>query len=185
MPFTPHLDLRAKARRAGSNQRGTGLSTSPYLTTLASPAEFGQHDPMRLIIMLLLCASPSLAAEPAAITKAPPAGGIIAAGSITAADMSATLARGPQQFIAELTVRPVMEGRRFHGFELLKIAPASPLAGTVHLRPGDVIVSVNGASVERPDQFMKLWEALPKASHVDLKLRRAGHAMTYRWTVEK
>lgn len=152
---------------------------------LASPAEFGQHGDMRLIIMLLLLASPSLAAEPAAITKAPPAGGIIAAGSISAADLSATLARGPQQFIATLTVRPVMQGRSFRGFELLKIAPTSPLAGTVHLRPGDVIISVNGAPVERPDQFMTLWDALPKAAHVDLKLRRAGHPMTYRWTVEK
>ena len=140
---------------------------------------------MRVILMLLLFASPALAAEPAAITKAPPAGGIIMAGTITATDLSATLARGPQQFIAALSVRPIMEGRSFRGFQLLKIAPASPLAGTVHVRPGDVIISVNGAPVERPDQFMTLWEALPKAPHVDVKLRRAGHAMTYRWTVGK
>lgn len=152
---------------------------------LASPAEFGQHGPMRVILCLLLFASPCLASEPAAITKAPPSGGIIAAGTISAADLSATLARGPQQFIAALTVRPVMEGRAFRGFELLKIAPTSSMAGTVHVRPGDVIVSVNGAPVERPDQFMKLWEALPQAPHVDVKLRRAGHPMTYRWTIGK
>lgn len=122
------------------------------------------------------------AAEPV-ITQTPPQDGIVAAGQISKAQLAQTVAKGPQQFIAGLQVRPVMQGKRFRGFELTGIRPQSPLAGSVHIRPGDVIISVNGAPVERPDQFMKLWDALPTAKQVDVKLRRAGHAMVYRWTI--
>lgn len=131
---------------------------------------------------LLVASGPALAVEPV-ITQIPPKGGVVAAGQISQAQLKQTLSKGPQQFIAGLQVRPVMQGKRFMGFELVGVRPQSPLAGSVHVRPGDVIIAVNNAPVERPDQFMTLWDALPKAKHVDVKLRRAGHAMVYRWTI--
>lgn len=152
---------------------------------------------MRLICLLLLAATPAWAGEPVkaesppapkaptarVITQAPPSGGVIMAGSIDKATFAATLAQGPQRFIAGLSVKPVMEGRRFRGFQLVGTRPDSPLAGSVNLRAGDVIVSVNGTPVERPDQFMKAWDALGKAAHIDVALRRAGNKMVYRWTI--
>lgn len=141
---------------------------------------------MRWTLLILLCASPAWAGEPAAkpvITQAPPGDGVILAGEIKRADFAATVAKGPQRFIATLKVRPVMEGRRFRGFQLVGTTPDSPLAGSMNVRTGDVIVSVNGTPVERPDQFMKAWDALAKAAHLDVKLRRAGNQMVYRWTI--
>jgi type II secretory pathway component PulC len=135
-----------------------------------------------LAISLAAFSADALAAEPV-ITQTPPKDGIIAAGQISKAQLTQTVSKGAQQFIAGLQVRPVMEGKRFRGFELTGIRPQSPLAGSVHIRPGDVIISVNGAPVERPDQFMKLWDALPTAKQDDVKLRRAGHALVYRWTI--
>lgn len=141
---------------------------------------------MRWMILSLLCATPVWAGDPAAkpvITQAPPVDGVIMAGEIKRADFAATIAKGPQRFIATLKVRPVMEGRRFRGFELVGTTPDSPLAGSMNVRAGDVIVAVNGTSVERPDQFMKAWDALARAATLDVKLRRTGNQMVYRWTI--
>lgn len=139
---------------------------------------------MRSLLLILLCVGSAVAAEPGPVlSQTPPGDGIVVAGEIDKAAFTATLAQGPQRFIAGLQVRPVMEGRTFRGFELIATRPDSPLAGSMNVRSGDVIVSVNGIPVERPDQFMKAWEGLAKAAHIDVKLRRAGNQMVYRWTI--
>ncbi|MCB9547745.1 MAG: hypothetical protein H6706_18110 [Myxococcales bacterium] len=126
--------------------------------------------------------APATVARPT-LQAAPPADGVIVAGAITRGDLEAVVAAGAQRFIASLQVVPVMDGRRFRGFQLAGVRPDSPLAGSENVRVGDVVVAVNGLPVERPDQFMKAWGGLKKAERIDVKLLRGAQPLVYRWTV--
>lgn len=145
---------------------------------------------MIAFLMIALLAAPTpgrpvspSAAKPGALSVNPPPGGIISAGTLTREALKAGLALGPQRFIASVHVTPLMKGRRFLGFQLAQIKPGSPLMGSQNIRVGDVIISVNKMPVERPDQFMKAWESLASVKQLDVKLRRAGQTLVYRWQI--
>ena len=94
----------------------------------------------------------------------------------------AIMARGPQQFIAGLKVKPHSVRGRFVGFKLVGHTPESPVARSTNIRVGDVILSVNGHSLERPDQFMRAWETIQTAKSLEIRLLRAADRFRYRWT---
>ncbi|MEZ4475081.1 MAG: hypothetical protein R3F60_30680 [bacterium] len=127
-------------------------------------------------------AAPVTAARPT-LQAAPPVDGVVLAGSIPRAQLEAVVAAGPQRFIASVRVVPAMDGGRFLGFQLAGVQAGSPLEGSENVRIGDVVVTVNGMPVERPDQFMKAWGGLKKAERIDVKLLRGATPLTYRWTV--
>lgn len=51
------------------------------------------------------------------------------------------------------------------------------------LKPGDVLLAVNGNRIERPSDLQKLWELLPNASFLDVVLIRRGKVLKRRYTV--
>ena len=51
------------------------------------------------------------------------------------------------------------------------------------LRPGDIILSVNGNRIERPSDLRKLWDSLPNASFLDVVLIRRGKVLKRRYNV--
>jgi type II secretory pathway component PulC len=146
------------------------------------------------VLLLLATAAPSFAAEPtdpanpggatapaAAAGDAPKDAAI--EGTLTRAALDAVLGRGPQRFIAGLRVAPHMNGKQFVGFRIVGFAPDSPLATGASIRPGDVVLKVNGESLARPEQFMHAWERVGEKDALTVDLLRADKPVRYRWRI--
>ncbi len=93
------------------------------------------------------------------------------------------LAQGPQRFIAGLEVVGAFEGKKFIGFRIVQILPESPLYQNRFIKAGDVILKINGQSVERPDQFMKIWEKLQKTNEIEVLWKRGEERMRGIWRI--
>jgi type II secretion system protein C len=73
----------------------------------------------------------------------------------------------------ELSEQPVFAGGRFHGFRIASLHDDAFWAG-VDLRPGDVVVSVNGFPIEHPEQAETAFESLDVASELHVAYERDG-----------
>ncbi|HEY1694460.1 MAG TPA: hypothetical protein VGG39_19960 [Polyangiaceae bacterium] len=80
----------------------------------------------------------------------------------------------------DLSDQPVFVGGKFHGFRIAALRDASFWQG-VDLKPGDVVVSLNGFPIERPDQAETAFESLDVASEIHVGVERDGqpHDLVY------
>lgn len=139
------------------------------------------HTPgvRRILLVLALCglgcggrerppATPARAqsATPAAQLSAP-------AGTLWREDVESVLAAGPGRFLQKVSVDPLVDGGAFVGWELLSLQPAGFWQG-VDLRPGDVVISINGLPVERPEHALAIFGALKKASELRVSYLRGA-----------
>jgi type II secretory pathway component PulC len=125
-------------------------------------------------------ASPAPAATIASAAPAPAAPPAPSPGAVHAlarADVHAAVAGGLGAFLqrVELESQPVMAGGKFHGFRIAAFHDASFWKG-VDLRPGDVVTSVNGFPIERPEQAQAAFESLDVASELRVTYEREGQA---------
>ena len=97
--------------------------------------------------------------------------------------LKAILKRGPQRLIASVRVQPHSAKGRFLGFKLVGHTASSPLASSETIAVGDVILTVNGLAVERPDQFMRAWESIRAAKSLSIRVLRGDKKIRYRWTL--
>jgi type II secretory pathway component PulC len=90
----------------------------------------------------------------------------------------ATVARGLGAFLqrVELDDEPVFTGGKFHGFRISALHDP-PFWSGVDLKPGDVVVSVNGLPIERPEQALAAFDALQTAPELRVAYERQGHAL--------
>ncbi|HLK40965.1 MAG TPA: serine protease [Polyangiaceae bacterium] len=88
----------------------------------------------------------------------------------------AVVAQGLGAFLQHVDVddHPVMSGGRFHGFRIAALRDAAFWAG-VDLKPGDVVTSVNGLPIERPEQAQTAFDSLDVASELRVAFERDGH----------
>ena len=94
------------------------------------------------------------------------------------------LAKGASQFIRQVGVRPVVTSdERFFGFQVMSLFPEWASAETLPVRVGDIIQTVNGRSIERPEQFMAVWESLASASYLSLQLVRDREQLMVTWLI--
>lgn len=77
-------------------------------------------------------------------------------------------ARGPHWLLERVTVRPRLKRGRFIGWRIVRYA------GPGQLDPGDIVVRVNGSTLERPEQFMQAWTALPTRDKLVIELLQRG-----------
>jgi len=125
-----------------------------------------------LILVTALCAQAAPVAKPVTIEN-----------SLTRDALNTVVQKGPQRFIASIRVDPVMTKGRFVGYRIVGIATDSPMASSENIRPGDVIISVNKESLERPEQFMRAWEVVRDASSLDVMILRGTQRYLYRWKI--
>lgn len=99
-------------------------------------------------------------------------------GTISRAELQEIIQRGPQDFISRITVRPTFKRNRFFGWRV------TSYSGPGRLEKGDIIVSINNKPLEKPEQFMEVWEALDKQHFITIDMVRGGEAMrlTFRIT---
>ncbi|MCB9558690.1 MAG: hypothetical protein H6707_21415 [Deltaproteobacteria bacterium] len=90
------------------------------------------------------------------------------AGVINRAALRRLVEAGAPSFIAQIDVRASFKRRRFWGWRVLQYS------GPGQLAPGDIVRRINGFPIERPDQFIRVWNALPAQPEISIELVRAG-----------
>ena len=103
------------------------------------------------------------------------------AGSLRRSDVRAVLSQGLAMFLQRVEFdveHPVFREHHFVGFRI------SALHGnewsSVDLRPGDVITSVNGSSIEHPEQAQQAFLSLAIASELRVDYERDDQPRTIR-----
>jgi type II secretory pathway component PulC len=120
---------------------------------------------------------PSALHEPSATTTAetkltpPPQG------TIRRKELNAFLAKGAQHFIQLVRVRPTFKQGVFWGWRLMAYRGPGPLV------PGDIVRNINGQAIERPEQFMAVWNRLTHQREIAIALFRNGQEITLRFSI--
>jgi hypothetical protein len=97
--------------------------------------------------------------------------------TVSRTELTAFLDGTLQALLGRVRISPVLDrqgpGARFLGYRIVAIDPELRCA-VFGLREGDVLVAVNGRSIERPDETLDLYESLYEATEVRLTLLRGG-----------
>ena len=115
---------------------------------------------------------------------APPGKGL--RGGTNARDkLIAVLDAGPGMFLRQFEVTAKMSGDRFVGWELVQLVDkqTNPLYD-IDLAPGDVLLTINGKMIARPDQLQTVWDGLRTADTVTAQLWRGQTKLTLEFSVE-
>jgi type II secretory pathway component PulC len=105
------------------------------------------------------------------------------AGVIPRAKLRAELARGVPRFLRQVRTEAAFSSGRFQGWRVLELFPKRPDVQVLVLRVGDTVQKVNGHSVERPEEFQKVWDTLANAHELVLDIQRDGQASKLRYTI--
>jgi hypothetical protein len=92
-------------------------------------------------------------------------------GVIDRAGLVLIIDAGLGRFFQKVHVAPELHSGKFVGF---RIASIDPTWSEVPLQSGDVVQSVNGLPIERPEQAMAAFEQLRGADELVLELTREG-----------
>lgn len=88
--------------------------------------------------------------------------------------LDAVLSDGPGRFLQRMPVAPQRKNNAFIGFRILALygqpSDAEPTANGVHV--GDVVTAVNGISIRRPDDLMRVWKGLRNARQIVVDVQR-------------
>ena len=116
--------------------------------------------------------APQASAAPVA-PAAPPSGS--ADHTMARSAVHAVVVQGLGMFLrrVDLDDQPVLAGGKFHGFRIAALRDASFWNG-VDIKPGDVVTSVNGFPIERPEQAQTAFDSLDVASELRVALERGG-----------
>jgi hypothetical protein len=92
-------------------------------------------------------------------------------------DLMPVLSGGLGPFWSRTEVKPALAGGRFRGWQIVAFRwQGTPLGDidldAVDLRPGDVVTSVNGRPIERPEQAQACWQALTVAGELRVSYLR-------------
>ncbi len=112
------------------------------------------------------------AAEPA--PAPPPPSPLAVAPSLRRRTLDAALADSPGRFLQHVDVEPHFKNGRFAGWRLNALFPGDPRLDGVDLQAGDVVLSVNGVTLEQPDDLARLWQALRGTDALDIAIERRG-----------
>jgi type II secretory pathway component PulC len=63
---------------------------------------------------------------------------------------------------------------RFQGWEIRRLYPGDPCYAAVDLRPNDVVIEVNGKSIEKPEQAFDVLSSLRTAPALVVDFLRDG-----------
>jgi type II secretion system protein C len=119
----------------------------------------------------------SVAQAPAASAAPPVAAPASAAPQrvVSRSAVRAVVSEGLGMFLrhVDLDDQPVFVGGKFHGFRIAGLRDPQFWSG-VDLKPGDVVTSVNGFPIERPEQAETAFESLDVASELRVAVEREG-----------
>ena len=115
---------------------------------------------------------------------APPGKGL-RQGTIPRDRLLTVLDQGPGTFLRQFEVTAKMAGDRFVGWELVQLVGTQQnMLYDVDVAPGDVLLTINGKAIARPDQLQKVWETLRTADTVTAQIWRGQTKLTLEFAVE-
>jgi len=98
-------------------------------------------------------------------------------------EVNRTLDAAPGAFLRRITTEARLKQGRFAGWRIVAFSPRDQIFSDGPLKTGDVIVKVNGHSLERPDDLIELWQAMRSAPSLTVEVERNGILSTLRWTI--
>ena len=104
-------------------------------------------------------------------------------GSISRASFNRVYTQGLQSIIASIRVKPARQSGRFVGFEITSITSRS-LAARGGFKVGDIILSVNGEPIGKPEQMMRAWSLIQHAPEIIISYERAQLKKHARWLIQ-
>jgi type II secretion system protein C len=131
-----------------------------------------------LAILLGACGGAASPSKPATVAAARPVAPAVPAPldehHIARSIVRDVVAQGLGTFLRHVEVadQPVMAGGKFHGFRIAALRDS--FWQGVDLKPGDVIVRVNGFPIERPEQAQTAFESLDVSSELRVDYERDG-----------
>jgi hypothetical protein len=105
-------------------------------------------------------------------------------GTIARASLNAVLDAGPGAFLHGFEVAPVMDGQRFAGWRLVQLMEGEHRFDGLDVTPGDVLLSVNGLPVSKPDQLAAVWDALRAANQLVIAIVRDHASVELRFAID-
>lgn len=135
-----------------------------------------------LVLFALGCGSAPAPEPTVHAVNTPPPPVEVSEPVIHRAALDEVLDAGLGAFLGRVTTEPSLDGSRFVGFRLVDLRDAALFAG-VDLQPGDVILTVNGQSIERPDDAFTAWTSLRVASEITLAVLRDGARRDLRFPI--
>lgn len=147
-----------------------------------------------LCVTIVMAACGSAPARPVVATPPPapvvsyeasaPSGQRRTTGSIARPQLVAVLDAGLGRFLQGVVTEPDLVGGRFVGFRVESLYPNDERFSDLDLVAGDTITRVNGATIERPEQALAVWNELRVASELRIDYVRAGEARTLRFEIQ-
>jgi type II secretory pathway component PulC len=116
--------------------------------------------------------APQAPAQPAAV--APDGGKPVARrpSRLRRSEMLSVLSAGFPSFLSRIEVKPAFEKGRFHGWRIVALHWEGTAMADADLQPGDVVTSVNGGPIERPEQGQACFQSLAVASELRVAYER-------------
>lgn len=97
--------------------------------------------------------------------------------------IEAVQAEGPGRLLQRVPVRPFRAQGKFMGFQIVDLFPGENIQST-HIRRGDVITKINGRRVDRPEQFMRLFQDLHMWESLEIELLRGDLRKVVLYTIQ-
>ena len=102
-------------------------------------------------------------------------------GQIPREELEQVLAIGLGAFLQHVSTEPDLREGRFVGFRLTELS--APFFDGVDLRPGDTVLSVNGMTIERPEEALRVWNGLRVASELTVEYLRDAERHQVRFAI--
>lgn len=106
------------------------------------------------------------------------------AGTIPRALLHAELDRGIGRFLQHVKVKAQLEHHAFVGWKLVSLFQKRSDVQVKVLRAGDVVTHINGAPIERPEDFQAVWDTLRTAKELVLDIERDGQSSKLHYRIE-
>ncbi|MCB9667578.1 MAG: hypothetical protein H6715_05605 [Myxococcales bacterium] len=104
-------------------------------------------------------------------------------GCISRPLLIAVLDKGLGHFLRGVRTEPEMTQGRFRGFRIVELYPRDPMFQHKSPRAGDIVTTVNGQPIARPEQAVKVWESLRVASELRIAFVRDGNEDEARYRI--
>jgi type II secretory pathway component PulC len=121
--------------------------------------------------------------EPVAKETAPDLKEALPPGTIARTELVRVLDAAPGRFLQHVQTEPRFVGGRWKGWRLASFFPGDARFANVDLRAGDVVLTVNGKSIEQPEQLMEVWEGLRFERALVVNFERDGQVHTLRFDI--
>jgi type II secretory pathway component PulC len=96
--------------------------------------------------------------------------------TIYRSELDRATSRGPGYLLQQLAPKAYKPAGRFQGWQITSLFPDEPglCASVCDLAVGDIIITVNGNNLERPEQLSQLFEKLPGLEQLEVHSVRDG-----------